>query len=772
MKAFSFSLPRIARPADFLQFCVWFALLLFAVIALVPPESVDMSLARLFYKVTEGAWVHNAFVDFWAYKGAKWVTTGIVLATFVVFLWSLRKGSALFTNTMTRLLASVIVSLVAVWLLNLTSGVACPWSLAEFSPQGAKLLHPFAYLFTGDAAQGRCWPAGHAGTGFALFGFFFAVRRLWPERKLLQAAVFAAVMAFGLMCAATRMLQGAHFLSHSVATMLLDFAIAGLIFSVKIPAKPEGITPFKAALVSGVVLTLLTPGFFAQFVGVGTWPALTAAAAFFVLFILVNTAVMWPAVHMMPARGWRIELLVLTLIGAVCNALALLYGTVLNADMVRNALATDFREAYELVSLKLIWTSFVLWLPGIAAAFWLPRVVVAKTSYWARLKAPAGMAAVFALCAVVLATQFSAVASFFRNQKEARYAIAPYAVMYSLVRTTMTDDSPSSVKTRLVIDDTPKVAGNTQKPLLVVMVVGETARAADWDTAAAGTKELDSEVIRFNDVTACGTSTDVSLPCMMSRVGRSDYDRKRILAEESILSVIQRAGTDVRWVDNQSGCKGACTPEMLEPVAKNDKLCPKGVCWDGAMLGNIDAALNKAKTTPRQLLVLHMMGSHGPAYWRRTPPDFRPFGEGCLKDDLSQCKPEDVRISYRNSIAYTRSVLTDAVRRLKAAAGVDTVLLYVSDHGESLGEKNLWLHGAPYWMGINEQMKVPMVLYAGNNALKRLNVERTKLAKVALDPASHDNLADTLLGLTETRSKIYTPSRDLLEKARKLSVED
>ena len=186
---------------------------------------------------------------------------------------------------------------------------------------------------------------------------------------------------------------------------------------------------------------------------------------------------------------------------------------------------------------------------------------------------------------------------------------------------------------RAVIDPQPvQTPVTSERPLLVVLYVGETARAADWglaDYKRRTTPQLRLRKASFsNQVTACGTSTDVSLPCMFSRIGRSDYDRDKILSQESMLSVIQRAGVSVRWVDNQSGCKGACTPKMLEPVVQNERDCSHGRCMDGAMLGNIKNAISRKISERRQLLVLHMMGSHGPAYWRRVPEGFAPFGAG------------------------------------------------------------------------------------------------------------------------------------------------
>lgn len=232
--------------------------------------------------------------------------------------------------------------------------------------------------------------------------------------------------------------------------------------------------------------------------------------------------------------------------------------------------------------------------------------------------------------------------------------------------------------------------------------------------------------------------------------------------------MIERAGVTVRWADNQSGCKGTCTPGMIEPVAGAADLCPEGRCYDMALVGNIRKALARSHDTARQLVVLHMIGSHGPAYYKRVPEGMQPFGAGCRSQDLGACSPGQVRDAYDNSIAYTDRVVASAIDTLAAVPGIDAVLLYDSDHGESLGEKGLWLHGAPWWAGIEEQTQVPMVMWMNDGARERFGVDPADLQRVAGQQLSHDNLADTLLGLCEVRTSVYRSGRDLLARARSL----
>ena len=748
------------RPVDL---TVVLAALYFLTVTVVPFEALDRSLARLLFNYGTAGW-SDAWL--WAvplYGGAKW-TGGLIVAAVLFFaVKAYRTNRQPLADALIRTLAAVLLSLGLMLLMKNFSGVACPWSLPEFSAIHAEVITPFSWLFTDVSSQGRCWPAGHASTGFCLFGLFFAARRL---KKPWAGWVFTAVLLFGSLCAFDRMLQGAHFLSHSVASLLMEFAVAGLIFWPD--AKDEKVMNVtQAAFFAAVPLTLLALPFFSELASHATLKSFTALIATLAFFGLIWVGVFLVLVRWMPRYGWRWVLAVLALVGAGADAFTTLYGTVMTPDMVRNALSTDWREATELVGWRWTTRTLLFALPALAVAFFAPTVEQ-KTArdFRGKLRYTTRAVLLTAVTMGFLLSQFSTLSAFMRNQKEARYLIEPVAVIYSFVRTLVSDGTPQK-KERLVIDSTPVLtAAASDKPLLIVLVVGETVRAADWGLNGYErntTPELKRRgVINFTDVTACGTSTDVSLPCMFSRVGRKDYDRDRILTEESVLSVIDRAGVTVRWVDNQSGCKGACTNAMEIPVVKNAEDCPSGTCWDKAMLGNIDEALRTE--TKRELLVLHSMGNHGPAYWRRTPPAFRPFGEGCLKDDLGECRPEDVVVSYDNAVAYADQFLAAAIDKLSAVKDRDTVLLYVSDHGESLGEKGLWLHGAPYWTDLSEQTKVPMILWMNDSARRRFNV--TRPAGNVDVPVTHDNLADTLFELTGVQSVVHHPQESLLSRLR------
>jgi lipid A ethanolaminephosphotransferase len=311
------------------------------------------------------------------------------------------------------------------------------------------------------------------------------------------------------------------------------------------------------------------------------------------------------------------------------------------------------------------------------------------------------------------------------------------------------------------------------KPRVLVLVVGETVRAANFslmgDYARTTTPELARlDVLAFRDVTSCGTSTEVSVPCMFSQWGREDYDERRIRNAEGLLNVLAHAGYAVKWIDNQSGCKGVCQGQGIEyqkidPKSAPD-LCDADECHDGVLVRRLEAEL--AHVEKSTVIVLHMMGNHGPAYYRRYPPEFRRFTPDCATAELRTCSREQVVNAYDNAVLYADHVLAGLVGTLAKARALDTALLYVSDHGESLGEHGLYLHGMPYSIAPKTQTHVPMVAWLSPSFAADSAVDTRCLRAKSGDALSHDNLFHSVLGLLDVETRVYQPARDIFEDCR------
>jgi len=298
-----------------------------------------------------------------------------------------------------------------------------------------------------------------------------------------------------------------------------------------------------------------------------------------------------------------------------------------------------------------------------------------------------------------------------------------------------------------------------------VVVLGETARAQNWGlngyVRQTNPQLAQMGVINFPNMHSCGTSTEVSVPCMFSPFGRHDYNENNIRKHQSLLHVLEHAGITTLWRDNQSGCKGVCDGLTIQRLddAKDPHLCKDGRCMDEILLQDL-AKQVRAKPGDR-VVVLHQLGSHGPSYFERYPAGFRRFTPTCDTADLGNCERDLIANAYDNSLLYTDHLLARTVSTLEAMPDYDTAMIYLSDHGESLGEKGLYLHGMPYAIAPQEQTRVPMVMWFSPGFAADRGLDLSCLRARARQYTDQDNLFPSVLGLLQVKTEVYDRKRDL-----------
>ncbi len=456
-------------------------------------------------------------------------------------------------------------------------------------------------------------------------------------------------------------------------------------------------------------------------------------------------------------------LTLLLLLAAFASYYEWQFGVVIDPSMVTNVLQTDVREARDVLSWQLL--AFVFFL-AILPAIWLWAQPVAAAPSW--LKALGQRLGLMLLALGLLVGSLLAVyqpmASLMRNHTHVRYLMNPLNSLWALGA--VSARALQKPKTLSVIGSDAHWLGQAgEKPKVLLLVVGETARAANFQLNgyARATNPLlsqRSDVISFAQVTSCGTSTAASLPCMFAPQGRADYPDGSY--QESLLDVLQRAGLAVLWIDNQSGCKGVCdrVPTVSTTAAKDPVHCASGECMDAIMVSRLDAEIAKLPPERRAkgvVVVLHQMGSHGPAYFKRSPQAQKVFQPECTSNTLQNCRRENIVNAYDNSIVYTDLALDQGIKWLEShAATARGALLYVSDHGESLGENNLYLHGLPYAVAPAYQKEVPWIAWFAPD----FGVQASCLQGRKNQPISHDHLFHTVLGMMQVQSAVYQPGLD------------
>lgn len=493
------------------------------------------------------------------------------------------------------------------------------------------------------------------------------------------------------------------------------------------------------------------------------------------LFAVACAAVIFFAiVALLGLFAWRatlkpVTILLLLTAGAAAHFM-LTYRVVLDTTMVTNVLQTNPGEAADLLGWRLVATLLVLgivpsvlvWRAPLRGLPWLRRS-------WQNLALVVGA---LLACVVVLLAAFQPLSSAMRNHRHLRHLVNPLNVVQALVQIAAQPLKRNESIVLPLAEDArlgPSHASQARPPMLV-LVVGETARAANFSLngyARPTTPELAREgVVSFRNAWSCGTSTAASLPCMFSHLGREEFDGRKN-NHETLVDVLQRAGFAVLWIDNQAGCKGNCAriPSVMTTDLKDPALCSGGECYDEIMLKGLDeriAALPAQRRAHGIVLVMHQMGSHGPAYSKRSPPSFKRFMPECTSNVLQDCTSEQLVNAYDNTIAYTDHFLAETVRWLKARQDrVDPALLYVSDHGESLGENNLYLHGLPYAIAPDVQKRVPWISWMSPAMERRRGVDAGCLNARADSRISHDNLFHSALGLMDVQTSVYRRELDV-----------
>lgn len=446
------------------------------------------------------------------------------------------------------------------------------------------------------------------------------------------------------------------------------------------------------------------------------------------------------------------------------------FHVVIDADMMRNVFQTDAKETRELITSGMLATVALYALVPMAI-LWV--VKLRRESLRQALASRALLAALAVLLIFGAAlSSFRTYAAFFRNHREAKHLVIPVNLITSSVQAAVDSGAPlDTPRIAVGTDATLGPAWSSPRPVLFVLVVGETARAAEFSIdgyARPTTPHLQhAGVVNFPDVLACGTATAQSLPCMFSPFGRSEFSPEKAHRYESLLDVVHHAGLPVLWLDNNSGCKGVCDGVETERLDSLDVpgICAEGECLDAILVRRLETLLSDPPSS--RMLVLHQKGSHGPAYYRRYPEEFRRFVPDCRSQDFDDCTPQEIRNAYDDSILYTDFILGEVIDRLAAAKDYDTALLYVSDHGESLGERGMYLHGLPYAIAPDVQKKVPMVFWTSPSFANRFGIDKERLAGAARTHTfSHDHLFHSILGLLDIRTRVRDHRLDLFREAR------
>jgi lipid A ethanolaminephosphotransferase len=459
----------------------------------------------------------------------------------------------------------------------------------------------------------------------------------------------------------------------------------------------------------------------------------------------------------------------LVFIGGFASYAVSTLGVLITSDQVQNLMQTDMAEARDTWSWHLVvWTLGMTVLPIIAI---LMVKLKSEPIVGQLLKKVIASVVSLAMVGGLLFVFYVDFAAIFRENRDLKGMISPQNMIASFA----SYYKKKAPKENLPLvtygeDATMQKTDASKLPKLMVLVVGETARAENFSlngySKNTNPKLSKQDIINFSQVSSCGTATAVSVPCMFSGMPREDYDESLANHREGLLDIAKRAGYQVTWIDNNSGCKGTCDRveefKIPEPIQK--KWCKDEECFDDILIDSLKAYLAtipKDDTRPH-LVVLHQMGSHGPAYYKRVPPQYKVFKPTCDTNAIQGCSRDELLNSYDNTLLYTDYVLDSLIETLKTATQYETGLWYLSDHGESTGESGMYLHGAPYAIAPSQQTHVPMLMWFSDTWKQQAQKQMSCLSQQRQKELSQDNLFPTMLSLLDVKTKVIDPKNDML----------
>ena len=288
----------------------------------------------------------------------------------------------------------------------------------------------------------------------------------------------------------------------------------------------------------------------------------------------------------------------------------------------------------------------------------------------------------------------------------------------------------------------------SEEPQVMVLVIGESARSANF--SLYGYERETNPLLKRDSVTtytahASATSTTQAVKAIL--------DHKRVKELYEILpNYMYRNGVDVVWRTANWG-EPPLHIEKYRNVPRLKELYPEADGrYDGILLEGLSEEI-EASTNNKMLIVLHTSTSHGPTYNKKYPAEFEAFIPVCNTVEMAKADKAELVNAYDNTILYTDYLLHSVINILRGVEGRRCSMLYISDHGESLGEGGVYMHGmVSASMAPKEQIDIPFIVWTDDSReLKNL------------EEVGHYHIFHSVMDFLDMRSDFYNEEYSVFE---------
>lgn len=414
------------------------------------------------------------------------------------------------------------------------------------------------------------------------------------------------------------------------------------------------------------------------------------------------------------------------------------YSVIIDESMIGNVLNTKYSESSSFFSFKLV--LYVLFL-GILPSIYITTAKITHVPFRKFLKT-VSLTLLFML--VIAFANASNWLWIDKNSKTLGGLAMPWSYSVNLSLFYIHQNQKNAKETLL-----PKATIRDNQKSVVVLVIGESARKQNFSLYGyhKNTNPLLSKIsnVHHFDATSCATYTTAGVKAIL------EYKNSAELTE-ILPNYLYRNDVEVIWRTTNWGEP----PVHIKNYEKGEALMPKckgeGCNYDEVLLSGLKEEILTSKKN-KILIVLHTSTSHGPSYSKKYPPQFEAFKPVCNSVELGKCSQTELINAYDNTIVYTDYILAKLIGDLKQLNDHHSAMIFVSDHGESLGEKNLYMHGLPLSIAPKEQYEIPFIVWTSDNS-KRLKPNTT---------LTQFNVFHSVLNFLSIQSPIYDEKMNIFK---------
>jgi len=426
----------------------------------------------------------------------------------------------------------------------------------------------------------------------------------------------------------------------------------------------------------------------------------------------------------------------------IINAIAVYfvntYGVIIDESMIGNVLNTNYAESSSFFSIKLIVYTILL---GVIPAIFIVKAKITNVTL-KKFLITSSVTLVFILTLVyVNASNWLWID---KNSKTLGGLAMPWSYSVNLSLFYIHKHQKNEKEILL-----PNATIKDNKKSVIVLVIGESARRQNFSLYGykKNTNPLLSKTpnLFHFDATSCATYTTAGVKCILEHTSTDEL-------YEILPNYLYRNNVEVIWRTTNWGeppihIKNYQNTDALMPNCKGD-----GCKFDEILLSGLKEQILASKKN-KILIVLHTSTSHGPTYSKKYPLQFEVFKPVCNSVELGNCSQTDLINAYDNTIIYTDYILHQLIENLKELKEYNSAMLFVSDHGESLGEKNLYMHGVPMSIAPKEQYEIPFIVWLSDSS-KQLKPNKT---------LSQNNVFHSVLNFLGIQSPIYNEQMNIFK---------